>query len=133
MRFLSALVLLGVLGGYTFSAGDEAATRLVVDPPSFDFGRVRPSQRVSKEFRLRNAGDSALRIDSVSSTCSCAVAPLADDARSLEPGASVPLRVTLTTTAEPGPMAQTVDVRVGDPKGPVTQIRLLATVVGKKR
>lgn len=131
MRFLSAVVLLGVLGGHTLSGDDPPATRLVVDPPSFDFGRVRPSQRVSKEFRLRNAGDSALRIDSVSSTCSCTVAPLAEDSRNLDPGASVPLRVTLTTTAEPGPMAQTVDVRVGDAKGPVTQIRLLARVVKK--
>jgi hypothetical protein len=130
---LAAVLALFAAVAQTQPQDQGAAPRLVVEPKSFDFGKVRPSQRVAKEFRLRNGGSVPLRIASVTSTCQCTVAPLDERHRDLAPGESTPLRVTMTTAAEPGPMAQTVDIMLAGEKEPGAQIALRATVVGRRR
>jgi hypothetical protein len=131
---LAALVaLLGAAAPPARPQERAAAPHLVVEPASFDFGKVRPAQRVAKEFRLRNGGSVPLRIESVTSTCQCTVAPLDQAHRNLAPGESTPLRVTMTTTAEPGPMTQTVAIMLAGEKEPGAQLAVRATVVGRRR
>lgn len=53
-------------------AGQERP-QIILEPKSFDFGRVSRKQgRISKSFTLRNAGSATLVINNIKTTCPCA-------------------------------------------------------------
>lgn len=104
--------------------------RIAVDPPSFDFGRVLPQKSLTREFSIRSFGAQDLVIENVSTSCGCTVADnLAK--KVIKPGGSQPLRVTLTTPANPGSITKSVMVRSNDPVRPLLEIKLKATVVAE--
>jgi hypothetical protein len=100
-----------------------------VEPESFDFGRALPNRTLSKEFSIRNFGDKDLTIEGVSTSCGCTVAE--GWARTVRPGGTTPLRVTLETRAYSGKVERQVLVRSNDATTPVLTIRLTATVAAK--
>jgi hypothetical protein len=106
--------------------------RIAVDPPSFDFGRTLPQKALTREFSLRNFGDQDLLIESVSTSCGCAVADTLAK-KVLKPGGSHPLRVTLTTPQGTGPIVKSVVVRSNDPTRPLLEIKLKTTVAAEAR
>jgi hypothetical protein len=106
--------------------------RIAVDPPSFDFGRSLPQKALTREFSLRNFGDQDLLIESVSTSCGCAVADTLAK-KIVKPGGSHPLRVTLTTPQGPGPIVKSVVVRSNDPTRPLLEIKLKTTVAAEAR
>ena len=106
------------------------APRIAVEPPSFDFGKVLPEKALSREFAIRNFGKQDLVVDNVSTSCGCTVTdPPPPVKMVLKPGASQPLRVTLTTPANPGRISKSVLVKSNDPGHAVFEIKLQATVV----
>lgn len=108
------------------------APRISVEPPSFDFGKVLPGKSMSREFALRNFGKQELHVDSVTTSCGCTVTdPPPPVKMTLKPGASQPLRVTLTTPDKPGPISKSVLVKSNDPERPTLEIKLQATVVAE--
>jgi hypothetical protein len=118
----AALVLATAAG-----AGDSPpAPRIRVEPESFDFGNALPGRTLRKEFTIRNFGDAALELESVSTTCGCTAA-LAGTKR-IEPGRSTPLRVTFQTRRFSGKIERRVLVRSNDPETPLLEVRLSATV-----
>jgi hypothetical protein len=124
------LAVLAATALLTAAAGGEekpaAAPRISVEPESFDFGKALPGKTLRKEFTLRNFGDAELVIESVSTTCGCTAALAAD--RHVQPGGSTPLRVTLETRSSSGKLEKQVLVRSNDPKTPLLQVRVSATV-----
>jgi hypothetical protein len=118
--FLVASVLL---------AGPDAP-RIAVEPPSFDFGKVLPQKELSREFSIRNFGTQDLLVDSVTTSCGCTVTDPAPPVKMvLKPGASAPLKVKLTTPANPGRISKSVLVKSNDPERATFEIKLQATVV----
>jgi hypothetical protein len=113
----------------TASAAEEkAAPRIRVEPESFDFGNALPDKTLRKDFTIRNFGDAALVIESVSTTCGCTAA--LPEARRVEPGGSTLLRVTFETRRYTGKVERRVIVRSNDPRTPVAEVRVSATVGG---
>lgn len=108
------------------AAQDAAAPRIRVEPASFDFGNALPDKTLRKDFTIRNFGDAALLVEGVSTTCGCTAA--VPDARRVEPGGSTLLRVTFETRRYSGRVERRVAVRSNDPKTPVAEVRLSATV-----
>ena len=132
MRRLCAFAL--ALCALASLAGAEPPTgpRIRVEPGSFDFGRALPGKTLRKDFRIRNFGDAPLAIEGVSTTCGCTAA-LAAQSR-VEPGGSTLLRVTLQTRRDTGRVEREVVVRSNDPRSPLVQVRVIATVeVAKPR
>jgi len=109
-------------------ADDEpaAAPSIRVEPESFDFGRAQPGKTLRKDFTIRNFGDAALVIEGVSTTCGCTAA-LAAQSR-VEPGGRSALRVTFETRRYSGKVERQVLVRSNDPKTPLLEVRVSATV-----
>jgi hypothetical protein len=105
------------------------APRIAVEPPLFDSGKVLPQRSVSREFVIRNFGKRDLVIENVSTSCGCTAALLDPAKKVVKAGGSAPLRVTLTTPANPGPISKSVLVKSNDPQRATFEIKLLATVV----
>jgi hypothetical protein len=103
-----------------------AAPRIQVEPESFDFGKAQPGKTLRKEFTIRNFGDAVLVIEGVSTTCGCTAAISAQSR--VEPGGRTALRVTFETRSYSGKVERQVLVRSNDPKTPLLQVRVSATV-----
>ncbi|HYN03271.1 MAG TPA: DUF1573 domain-containing protein [Vicinamibacteria bacterium] len=121
---VAVVTLLSVAGG-----ADErptAAPRIQVEPEGFDFGKAQPGKTLRKEFTIRNFGDAVLVIEGVSTTCGCTAAISAQSR--VEPGGRTSLRVTFETRTFSGKVERQVLVRSNDPKTPLLQVRVSATV-----
>jgi len=105
---------------------DAPAPRIRIEPGGFDFGNVLPEKTLRKEFTIHNFGNAPLELESVSTTCGCTAA-LAGTKR-VEPGGSTPLRVTFQTRRFSGKVERRVLVRSNDPKTPLLEVKLGATV-----
>jgi hypothetical protein len=122
--FLAAVALLAA----TAAAEETPAPRIRVEPESFDFGNALPDKTLRKDFTIRNFGDAALVIENVSTTCGCTAA--LPEERRVEPGGATLLRVTFETRRYSGRVERRVLVRSNDPKTPVAEVRVSATVGG---
>lgn len=79
----------------------QAHAQVVVDPPSVDFGRVRPGTRHTAHFVLHNAGAAAATVRAAVPTCKCTDVGLA--AGSVIPaGGSLAFDATLSVPTTPG-------------------------------
>jgi len=107
-----------------------AAPRIRVEPEGFDFGKTQRGKTLRKDFTIRNFGEAELVIEGVSTTCGCTAA-LAAQSR-VEPGGRTVLRVTFDTRTFSGKVERDVLVRSNDPKTPLVQVRVSATVAAER-
>ncbi len=107
-----------------------AVPRIRVEPEGFDFGRTQQGKTLRKDFTIRNFGEAELVIEGVSTTCGCTAA-LAAQSR-VEPGGRTVLRVTFETRTFSGKVERDVLVRSNDPKTPLVQVRVSATVAAER-
>jgi len=125
-RFAALAVAALVAVGAGADEKPAAAPRIRVEPESFDFGKAQPGKTLRKDFTIRNFGDAELVIEGVSTTCGCTAA-LSAQSR-VEPGGRTALRVTFETRSYSGKVERQVLVRSNDPKAPLVQVRVSATV-----
>jgi hypothetical protein len=130
---VSALALLALVLGAAppapapaVAAASARAPRIAVDPEGFDFGRVLPGRRLSKQFAIRNFGSADLTVDKVTTTCGCTAALL--DNKVIKPGGSAALRVTFDTRDYQGKVSRSVLVKSNDAQRPTLELKLEATV-----
>jgi hypothetical protein len=132
MRCAAFLTLFALLAAAPARAQEPKASaspggaRIVVEPPTFDFGPALPGKTLHKEFLIRNHGNEDLVIEGVSTTCGCTAA-LADRQK-IRPGASTALRVSLETRDYSGPLQRLVLIRSNDPTRERYEVKLLVTV-----
>jgi hypothetical protein len=104
-----------------------ATPRLAVEPPSFDFGTLKPGGVVQREFVLRNIGRADLVIETIVSSCNC-TAILEETPQTLKPGARTPMRVRLTAPAEAGKLHKSVLIKSNDPAQRSFEVKIEAVV-----
>lgn len=128
MRRGFVAVLVATLVAMPLLADEKAAAapRIRMEPESFDFGKAQQGKTLRKDFTIRNFGDAELVIEGVSTTCGCTAALAAQD--HVEPGGRTVLRVTFETRTFSGKVERDVLVRSNDPKAPLVQVRVSATV-----
>jgi len=135
--FAVLVVPVFLAGPRSSSAQDKPAPpaegpRIAVEPPSFDFGKVLPQKALSRQFNIRNFGTKDLVVDGVTTSCGCTVTDPAPPVKMVvKPGGTGPLRVTLTTPANPGRISKSVLVKSNDPERATFEIKLQATVVAE--
>lgn len=116
--------------GY-FRAGNFTQPQVKVIPSSYDFGRIDP-EPVGKSFELKNTGESTLKIEQISTSCSCTTAEVT--AREIAPDRSTELRVSFDPTAMDPPIRsevmRIVYIETNDPNQEETKIKITATVSG---
>jgi len=116
-----------LLGGLLLTAPPgEAASRLVIDAPEFDFGYVPQNSKISHKFALQSAGDDSLKIVKVIPGCGCTQTPL--DKRELAPGESTDLEVIFNTGRYSSRVTKRPKIQSNDDKK-VDDVIIHATVV----
>jgi len=104
-----------------------AAPRIAVEPPSFDFGTLKPGGVVQREFIVRNVGRADLVIEEIVSSCNC-TAILEETPQTLKPGARTPMRVRLTAPAAAGKLQKSVLIKSNDPAQRTLEVKIEAQV-----
>lgn len=102
------------------------APQVAYDSESFDFGDIKPNEKVEHTFNLKNVGKRDLIIRDVKSSCGCtAVSPSKNMVASNE---SVPLKVVFDATGKSGRQNKTITVITNDPKNPTTTLRISSNI-----
>jgi rhodanese-related sulfurtransferase len=104
-----------------------AAPRIAVDSATYDFGETVAGLSVTHVFTITNAGDQPLEITGVGTGCGCTTASL--ERTTLDPGESVPLRVTVNTADLPRLVTKTATVSSTDPVLPSLDLIITGTLV----
>ncbi|HBO46426.1 MAG TPA: hypothetical protein DD670_21355 [Planctomycetaceae bacterium] len=103
-----------------------AVPRVEVDPSEHDFGVIDPGDACEWTFHLRNAGGSSLEITKGKESCKCVLDSI--PLRVLEPGQSVPIRMTVRLRGREGEFVDSVAIRTNDPDKPTVDLVLRGTV-----
>lgn len=85
-----------------------------VDELTYDFGKVMGLDSVAHTFKLKNTGEGTLTIASVQPQCGCTTA--GNWAKTVAPGATWELPITLRVAGADGKLVKTITVRTNDPK-----------------
>jgi hypothetical protein len=96
-----AILLAGLAGSFPFWAArvlSPTPLALVVAPARLEAGTLRPGETATLSFMLRNDGEHAVRVDTLSTTCNCLQVELA--ARAIEPMSAISGMVIVDTSQE---------------------------------
>jgi len=114
---------------YSPSAGQTGAAShqgIACDDDVYDFGSKRIGQSVSHVFLLRNTGRHELEIINVRPGCSCTKAEY--DQKTIKPGSSLPLKLTVSLEDKRGPVEQHIVVESNDPQRKFLLLRIKGMV-----
>jgi hypothetical protein len=99
--------------------------KAVVAEPVIEAGSIAKGEKIVKEFVIRNEGTVALEISEVRPACGCTVA---DFTKSIAPGASGKVTVTIDTQDFNGPIAKGVTVFTNDTATPQIELTVRAKI-----
>jgi len=107
---------------FCLTAALLAAPGIVCDATVHEFGTVDGSAPATHTFTVRNEGDSELVIKKIHAPCGCTTFRL--DNKSLAPGASLDIPVTLSLAGRKGPQQKSLYVETNDPATPTLQLTM---------
>ena len=86
--------------------------RLEVEPEEHDFGSAQQNQKLSHEFTVKNTGSEEVVIRRIATSCGCAAALVSE--KTIAPGGSTTLVVTLETRKYRGVVQKSVSIASND-------------------
>ena len=103
-----------LLGSLAFAQKDKKTSgpRLEIQPLEHDFGSLPQNEKVVHEFSILNTGTEELEIRRISTSCGCTAALTSD--RSVPPGGTTTLKVTLETRKYRGAIERSVSIASND-------------------
>ena len=111
-----------------FSAQEsEAAPKISVENPLFDFGDIDRGAKVTTKFKFKNSGSAPLEIINVATSCGCTSA--VPDKTTYAVGESGEIPVTFDSGRFSGPITKRVTIRTNDPASPDTVVTIKGNVV----
>jgi hypothetical protein len=125
----SATLVLACAAGLFLGArvpGEAAKARAVFRETAFDFGKVKQGEVLTHEFVFRNAGDKALVVDRVETSCGCTAALASAD--EVAPGKEGRIKVSMDTHGYAGPMRRYVYVLSNDSEAARRELSLSADI-----
>jgi mono/diheme cytochrome c family protein len=113
---------LGLVTHLTAIADQSGSPDIQFDSQIFDFGTVDEGARINHTFKVSNKGTGLLKIVDAYASCGCTVPKFAR--KTLEPGETTDLFITVDTSMKQNGITKTVNVSSNDPKRPIVQIAL---------
>jgi Protein of unknown function (DUF1573)/Cytochrome C oxidase, cbb3-type, subunit III len=118
----AVVALLGLVTHLTASADQTGTPNIQFDSQIFDFGTVDEGARINHTFKVSNKGTGLLKIVDAYASCGCTVPKLSK--KTLEPGETTDLFITVDTSMKQNGITKTVNVSSNDPKRPIVEIAL---------
>ncbi len=125
-------ILVLVMGGPALA--QAGPPKIEVSPALYDFGTIAATDRVETTISVRNVGESTLEILSVTTSCGCTKAQLAEE--QIGPGQTTSLKIIFdarshvgerqTPLTEPEAVTHLVYLRTNDPQHPEAEIEIRA-------
>ena len=110
------------LGALCLPIQAQAAPQIQFDQTVYDFGKTSQVTTVSGIFKIKNVGDSVLKLEPPKPSCGCTAAEVKPD--TLAPGASGLLPFTLNLGFYRGNLEKHITVRSNDPKTPEVSLSI---------
>lgn len=115
----------GLLLALSAGAAAAAGPKVVPVEPVKDAGAVPVGEKIVHDFQIRNDGDAVLQVTEVRAACGCTVA---DYDKTIAPGQTGKVRVTVDTATFKGAIAKGVTVFTNDPQTPQLELTVKARV-----
>lgn len=110
---MKKIFLFVLLAGTLLFAQNKKASKIVVTPGEFDFGKIVEGTVVTKDFEIKNAGNDTLIIKRVRASCGCTAA--SPDKDILLPGEKTTLKVSFNSANRSGKQKKHIYVFSNDP------------------
>jgi hypothetical protein len=126
----NTLLIVGVmtLGVFVLAACGSAQPDIAVAATVYDFGPVKQGEVVTAEIAMRNAGNSDLKIEAVSTSCGCTSAQVKP--KVIPPGSDGTLIIHYDSGAHPdsGPVQRHIYIASNDPAKKEVEVIITADV-----
>jgi cytochrome c5 len=105
-----------------FAAENSEKPKIQFDTQVFDFGTVDEGARINHTFKVSNSGAGILKIVDAYASCGCTVPKFTK--KTLEPGETTNLFVTVDTSMKQNAVTKTLNVSSNDPQRPIVELAL---------
>lgn len=123
---VTMVALFDVLGGalqiLPVAEAQDSAPEIKFDSQVFDFGTVDEGAIIDHTFKVSNQGQTTLKIVGAHAACGCTTPKF--EKKTLEPGETTNLFVTVDTSMKQNAVTKTVNITSNDPRHPVVEIAL---------
>lgn len=106
--------------------GNSPGAKIVFAQPIHDFGKVRSGETVKHTYTFTNAGNMALEVTNVQTSCGCAAA--GEWTRRVEPGQAGTIPVLFNTAGYGGEVLKSVSVYSNDRSQPIAGLTIKGNV-----
>lgn len=116
------------------SKPDDNGAMIKIIPGSYDFGTIKYGEKSSQNFEIKNTGNETLQLLRVSTSCGCTKAEVENNAKSVEPGESVKMTVTIDPSvhrnySDVGDIKRIIYINTNDKNSPETELEVIAKVI----
>ena len=95
-------------GAVEEAAATIATTKVEIDQPTFDFGKVKEGGKVTHTFKIKNVGDQPYLISKAEPSCGCTVPSFST--KPVLPGEYATIDIEFDTNGRKGPNTKSVNV-----------------------
>lgn len=125
----TAVIVIAMIGAYSYFNINKGTPRIAVTPNSYDFGTI-PYEKVEHTFLVENIGTKPLEIKGISTSCGCTKGTV--ELETIMPGKTTNLLVTfdpnLMDEEVLGEVLRIVYIKSNDPKQSEVEVEITAEV-----
>jgi hypothetical protein len=132
--YTNLLAHIGVVSLWLLLAGkpitavaQQHAPKLICEQPTFNFGERESAPDFDHDFVIRNAGDLALQIFNLRTTCGCLVPSFTK--RIIPPGGTATVTVRFIARGRQGPQSKVLFIESNDPAHPSFPLRMEGQII----
>jgi len=124
--------IIAILGGFLVFNKIQTKSllppRLLISEEEWDFGKVKPGEKPTHIFTIKNGGEEELIIEEIKKSRPCIEASISTTPTRLQPGESAELKVTYDTTDYVGKDGEHIHIISNDPQVPDKWIDLYVEI-----
>jgi hypothetical protein len=109
----------------------EQPPKIVISKMEWDYGVVKPNDKPTHIFTIKNEGDEELIIERVRVSCGCVKVAISN--KNIKPGKSAELKAIFDTTGYEGKLNKDIYIRSNDPQEPEKVIALFIEIEHKSK
>ncbi len=127
---IGVIIVIGVIGAFLIFSNTQNRTlqppRLLLSEEEWDYGVVKPNEKPTHNFTIKNLGDEELIIERLHSSCGCVKTSIST--KYIQPGKSAELKAIFDTAGYEGKVKKIIYIKSNDPQEPNKTITLYVEV-----